>query len=105
MTKDINTFKKERPDLVESYKGMSREELLKQCLLEARDAVNMEARVQVFMNECTQMSKTNYTETVIRGLIVSKQEHDIDVFCEDLLEDHITDKEIVAEVRRRAQQA
>ena len=77
MIKNIEQLKKERPDLVESFESMSREQLVNQLYLECVDALNMEERVQVFMNECTDnMSKTTYTIQAIRDLIEQKREKD-----------------------------
>ena len=47
----------------------------------------MEERVQVFMNECTDLSKTTYTPEVIKGLIQKKELSDISMFCKTMLDD------------------
>lgn len=105
MIENISQLKSERPDLVESFEKMDREQLLKQCYLECIDAINMEERVQVFMNECTlNLSKTTYAPSSIRSMINSKQEQDIIDFCQDLVCDEQTDEEIAKEVRDRASQ-
>ena len=71
----IEELKKKRPDLVESFESMSREELLNQCYLECIDALNMETRVSVFMEQCTlNMSKTTYTPDAICDLINERDE-------------------------------
>jgi len=49
MIKNIEHLKNERPDLVELFEGMNKEQLLEQCYQECIDAINMEARVSVFM--------------------------------------------------------
>lgn len=67
---------------------MNREQLLEQIYKESLDAINMEERVQIFMNECTNgLSKTNCTPEVIKGLISDKQQTDISEFCKMALED------------------
>lgn len=84
----LEELKTERPDLIELFESMDREQLLQQIYKESLDAINMEERVQVFMNECTNgMSKTNYTPEVIKGLISSKQQSDISDFCKIALDD------------------
>ncbi len=66
---------------------MNKETLLNQIFLEVIDALNMEERVQTFMNECTTMSKTTYTPEVIKGLVQEQHLRDISDFCEMALED------------------
>lgn len=84
----LEELKIERPDLVELFESMDKEQLLEQIYKECLDANNMEERVQIFMNECTNgMSKTNYTPEVIKGLISDKQQIDISEFCKMALED------------------
>lgn len=97
----VEELKEERPDLVELFETMSKEQLLEQIYKECLDAINMEDRVQLFMNECTNMSKTTYTPEVIKGLISDKQEIDLENYCMDLVEDY-TDEEILEEIRKRA---
>ena len=102
MIKNIEQLKKERPDLVEAFENMSREELLKQCYLECIDAINMETRVSTFMSECTDnMSKTNYTVDSIKSMINNRKELDIDNFCEEISSDGQNDQTIAEEVRGR----
>jgi len=84
---EVTCLKEQRPDLVELFEGMDREQLLNQIYLEVIDALNMEERVQTFMNECTGMSKTTYTPEVIKGLIQDQHLRDISEFCEMTLED------------------
>jgi hypothetical protein len=82
MIETIEELKKDRPDLVELFEVMSREELLNQCYLECIDAINMESRVALFMEECTiNMSKTNYMLDSLKGMINAKKELDINEFC------------------------
>lgn len=103
MIENIERLKKERPDLVESFEKMTREQLLNQCYLECIDAINMEERVSLFMQECTiNMSKTNYTLDSLKTLISDKKEADLNEFCyyETLYEP--TDNELVASIKERA---
>ena len=103
MIKGIEQLKDERPDLVELFEPMTREELLNQIYLEVIDAINMEERVQLFMNECTDLSKTTYTLDAIKSLINEKQEKDIRRFCADLVEDSEKDSNyIIKEVKNQA---
>lgn len=88
MLETVNQLKKERPDLVKLFEGMTHTQLLKQIYKEVLDAVNMEERVQIFMNECTNgMSKTTYTPESIKSMISTKQQSDISEFCQTALED------------------
>lgn len=87
MINTVEKLKELRPDLVSEFEAMSHKELLNQIYLEVIDGLNMEERVQIFMNECTTLSKTTYTPEVIKGLIQSKQSADISDFCEMALED------------------
>lgn len=101
MIKGIDELKKERPDLVEEFEKMDKDQLLRQCYLECIDAINMEERVSIFMAECTDnMSKTNYTKDSIISLIEKNKEKEIDFFCEDLVEFH-TDDEILELIKER----
>lgn len=105
MIENVEQLKKERPDLVEDFEKMSKEELLNQCYLECIDAINMEERVSVFMEECTlNMSKTNYTEESLRRMISDKQEFDINEFCAYEVESAPTDQDLVDSIKERAQQ-
>jgi len=102
MIKDVESLKAERPDLVEFFEKMTKEELLKQCYLECLDAVNMEDRVALFMAECTNnMSKTNYTLGSLKSLIYENKEREIDGFCYDLVDEQ-EDSEILKEIKERA---
>lgn len=75
MIETIEELKEQRPDLVDLFESMDRDQLLNQCYLECIDALNMEERVSVFMEECTiNMSKTNYDPAALRTLISQKQE-------------------------------
>jgi|GEM_PF-5085544 len=103
MIETVEELKQERPDLVELFEAMSREELLKQIYLECLDGINMEERVQTFMNECTSLSKTTYTPEVIKGLINDKQNSDIQEWCHMTLEDSDGDDNyILNEVNEQA---
>lgn len=102
MIKNIEQLKRERPDLVEEFEKMTKEELLKQCYLECIDSINMEERVSLFMSECTKnMSKTTYTIGSLRSLINECKEYEINTFCFDI-SDGATDEEILTEVKDRA---
>ena len=88
MIETVEQLKQERPDLVELFESMDREQLLNQIYLEVIDAVNMEKRVEVFMELCTpNMSKTTYTEGSIRSMVQTQKEIEISQFCEMALED------------------
>lgn len=88
MIKNIKELKKLRPDLVELLEGQTHKELLKQTYLEVIDGLNMEERVSLFMQECTNgMSKTTYTIESLKSMISKRQEMDISLFCETALED------------------
>jgi hypothetical protein len=103
MIETVEELKKQRPDLVQDFEAMTKEELLEQVYLESIDAINMESRVQLFMNECTNMSKTNYTLDVIKTLISDKQEDDLNNWCIDLIAEY-EDYEILEEIKNRPKQ-
>ena len=69
MIETVEQLKEIRPDLVQDFETMTHEQLLNQIYLEVIDALNMEERVQTFMEECTTMSYTTYTPEVIKKLI------------------------------------
>lgn len=103
MIDTIEELKEKRPDLVELFENMSREELLNQCYLECIDAINMEKRVALFMEECTiNMSKTNYTLDSLKRLINEKQEFDINEFCYYETVDEPTPEELFSVIKERA---
>lgn len=87
MIETVEQLKQKRPDLVELFENMNREQLLKQIYKESLDAINMEERVQTFMNECTSLSKTTYPVNTIKQLIQTKKMLDLSSFCETTLED------------------
>lgn len=88
MIETVEQLKQERPDLVKDFEAMTREQLLDQIYEECKDAINMEERVEVFMELCTpNMSYTTYTPESLRSMIATKQEQDISDFCEMALED------------------
>lgn len=87
MIETVEQLKQERPDLVQIFEKMSRKELLNQIYLEVKDGLNMEERVQVFMNEVTSLSYTTYTPEVIKGLVSDAFQKNISQFCETALED------------------
>lgn len=105
MIENVEKLKKERPDLVESFEKMSREQLLNQCYLECIDSINMEERVSLFMSKCTEnMSKTNYTIDSLTSLISDKQESDIAEFCHGETVDNPTDEELVLAINEKAKE-
>lgn len=87
MLKTVEELKNERPDLVELFEKMDKEQLLEQIYKECLDGINMEERVQTFMSECTDLSYTTYPVETIKSLIQSKYERDISEFCQTTLED------------------
>ena len=97
MINTVEQLKKERPDLVETFEKMTKEELLNQCYLESIDAINMEKRVQLFMNECTSLSKTNYTIEKLKKLIEENKKQTISLFCQITIDDieDMTKEEII----------
>ena len=97
MIKTVEQLKKERPDLVETFEKMTKEELLNQCYLESIDAINMEKRVQLFMNECTSLSKTNYPIETLKKLIEENRKQTISLFCQIAIDDieDMTKEEII----------
>lgn len=104
MIDNVEHLKKERPDLVELFEKMSKEQLINQCYLECIDAINMEERVQLFMNEFTGLSKTNYTLDSLRSIISDSKENIINKFCLDVMEDAETfgESHIISEVKECA---
>lgn len=105
MIETIQELKEQRPDLVEKFESMSKEQLLNQCYLECIDAINMEERVSLFMSECTiNMSKTNYTLDSLKTLIKQKQEYDLNEFCYYETVDEPTEEELLDSILERAEQ-
>lgn len=105
MIETIEELKEQRPDLVKLFEGMSREELLNQCYLECIDAINMESRVALFMEECTiNMSKTNYTLDSLKRLINAKKEFDINEFCYYEIIDEPEASELYVAINDRAKE-
>ena len=100
MIENIEHLKQERPDLVESFESMTREELLKQCYLECIDSINMEERVALFMSECTNnMSNTTYTLDSLRALINQKKEVEYEEIRHELIEDYKILEEITKDLK------
>lgn len=97
MLKTVEQVKTERHDLVKLWSKMTKEQLYEEIFKEATDAINMETRVGVFMEECTGLSKTGYDLDVIRKLINEKQKQDISEFCTTALED--TEGMTIEEIR------
>lgn len=102
---NVNKLKENYPELVKEYSEMDKEKLIDQICAEVLDLHLMEERVKTFMSECSlNLSNTNYTIESIKSIINSKQEHDINVFCKDLLDDFETDEERIEDLRSRAGQ-
>ncbi len=87
MIETVEQLKQERPDLVELFESMDREQLLNQIWLEVKDAVNMEERVATFMEGVTNLSYTTYTPEAIKQLIQDDYERGISDFCSTMLHD------------------
>jgi hypothetical protein len=102
---NVNKLKENYPELVKEYSEMDKDQLLEQICAEVVDLHLMEERVKTFMSEFSlNLSNTNYTIESIKSIISSKQEHDINVFCKDLLDDFKSDNERIEDLRSRAQQ-
>ena len=87
MIENKEQLKQQRPDLVETFENMSKEELLNQIQLECIDLLNLEKRVSLFMKECTNdMSKTNYTLESLKTLIDQRKQTELIDFCTYLRE-------------------
>ena len=83
----VEEFKVENSDLVKQWSEMTKEQLLEEIVNEVNDALNMNKRVQLFMNECTlNMSKTTYDLDVIKDLIKDKKKYDLNEFCFNILD-------------------
>ena len=103
----VEQLQENHPGLVAEYAEMSKEELLEQICAEVLDLHAMNDRVQLFMNECTvNLSKTTYTLDAIKTMITEKQEHDINMFCWELVEDEDpeNDRSILEAIKDRASQ-
>lgn len=97
--------KQQSPELVELWNNMTREQLLEEVWKESTDAVNMESRVALFMEYCSNgMSKTNYTLESIQTLIDAGKESDIREWCRMTFDDSEGDDQyIIEEVKTMAQ--
>lgn len=95
MIETVARLKELRPDLVSDFEAMTHEELLNQIYLEIIDGLNMEDRVQLFMSECTNLSKTTYNLEVIKILIGDRQEKDIIDWCQIVVEDSEGDDDYI----------
>lgn len=96
MIQTTEELKQKRPDLVELFENMNREQLLEQIYKEVQDGLNMQERVEVFMELCTpDMSYTTYTPESIRTLVKIKEEADISNFVDMIMQDmeFMNDKE------------
>jgi hypothetical protein len=102
---NVNKLKENYPELVKEYSEMDKDQLLEQICAEVVDLHLMEERVKTFMSEFSlNLSNTNYTIESIKSIISSKQEHDINVFCKDLLDDFKSDNERIEDLKSRAEQ-
>jgi hypothetical protein len=100
---NVEKLKELRPDVVEQFEALDKDQLLEACCGEHLDFLSHEDRVQIFMNECTNMSKTNYTLGVIETLIAEHKEQLIDEDMWSLIESDLSDEEIVKYVNERAE--
>ena len=73
--------------LIQDYLKKDESETLESFCGEMLDLCSMTDRVQTFMNECTNMSKTNYTLDVIKELIKKRKKSELNDFIETTLED------------------
>lgn len=101
MTKSEHLFAK-RPELIESYKGMTKEQLIEEISGEVLDLLDMVDRVQLFNSECTlSMSRPTYKLDDIKREINERKEFDIDQFCANLIDDGTDDEDILKEIKER----
>ncbi len=99
--KSVKKLKEKDPELVKHYLSLKKADLQEQICAEVIDLKNMEDRVSVFMDTCTNnMSKTNYTPEAIKSLVSQKQEDDIDSFCAELMEMKTGD--LISYIKQRA---
>jgi hypothetical protein len=88
MLKTIKELKQERPDLVELFESMDREQLLKQCYKEVLDAINMETRVAVFMEELeTGLGYTTYTVESIKQIVENAFQNNVNNYILTVIDD------------------
>lgn len=104
MIDTVEQLKQERPDLVELFEAMDREQLLEQIYKEIKDALNMEERVSVFMEIATNgMSYTTYTPESIKTMVQNNHDRNIAEWCLMTVEDG-DDEYILNEVKAQARQ-
>lgn len=102
--RNTEQMREKHPDMVKVWEQLTKDELLEAMCGEVIDLFSMMERVSVFMEECTDMSKVNYTPDVIRDLIKKKKEADIDDFC--FLEcEEAEDDEILLAIKDRAKKS
>lgn len=101
MIKNVKELDRKYPEIDKLSKELSNKALRRQFKLEIIDLMNMEERVSVFMQECTNnMCKTTYTIASIKELISLRKEEDLDEFCSDLNE--MSTEGIMSEIKERA---
>ena len=111
----LELLEKEHPSIVEKFKKLNTtEELLEACCSESLDALAMEERLIVFMEECIQdrLSYTTYKPEVYKDAIQEAQENRLNEFCfsgsgyEDYMDGNMTKEEFeesaIKEVTERA---
>lgn len=97
----IDRLKDVRPELVDRYNSMSKEELVEEICGEVLDLLSHEERVQLFMNECTNVSKTFYSIENLKEFIEARKEDDINTFCSLFLIDKDSDEYILKVIKER----
>lgn len=101
----LEKYRQKLPDIAAKFEAMTREELIEACCGEGLDAIAMQERVSLFMEECTHMSYTTYPVDKLRTMIQERKESDIDQWCADFIDDEDTDEDIVKAVKERGQRA
>tara|TARA_R110002073_G_scaffold333471_1_gene521183 strand:- start:365 stop:751 length:387 start_codon:yes stop_codon:yes gene_type:complete len=111
----LELLEKEHPSIVEKFKKLNTtEELLEACCSESLDALAMEERLIVFMEDCIPggPSYTTYKPEVYKEAIQEAQENRLNEWCfgltgyEDFIEGNMTKEEFeesaIKEVTKRA---
>ncbi len=109
MDNNLVALQKIRPDLAKMYLGyyqkMSKEQFLLEACGDVLDLVAMQERVAVFMELCTDnMSYTTYPPETIRSLVSYKQEQDLILFCQELMDDYDNPQDMFDYVKGLAEQ-
>ena|ERR1043165_3699672 len=84
---NIEKLREIAPELVKEYSEMSKDDLLEVCCGEVLDLFAATDRVSLFMEECTDMSKTNYTLDSLKTLIQKRREQDLNEWCWYLIDE------------------